>query len=540
MRGADLLVQTLKAAGVSRIFSLSGNQIMPVYDACFGHGIEIVHTRHEAAAVFMAEAHAQVSGEVGVALVTAGGGLANALGPLFTASESETPVLLLSGDSPISQDGRGAFQEMDQVPMTAPVTKLSFRPAHAGDLGVACAQAIRTAVAGRPGPVHLALAFDVLEAECGQAAVPPRSSFARVPQQLAESDARLIAQAMAVAKRPVVLCGPVMNRSRVGDLALRLADALDAPVIAMESPRGLKDPALGDIAGVLRDADLIVDLGKRVDFTLGFGSEGTFRPDAGWIVVDCNAKECDRAYRNLGARLKLAILANPVDAAMKLVDAGRSPGPGGEHGQWRSDVARRLAMRPQAGRGDAADGRITSAQLCAAVQRHVAAASSSVVVCDGGEFGQWAQAFTSADTRIVNGVSGVIGGGLCYGLAAAMARPEATVFALMGDGTVGFHLAEIETAARMGAAYVIVIGNDRRWNAEHQIQLREYGPDRLIGCELSAARYDLAAEALGGHGEFVTRGDELDAALSRAVSSGKVACVNVIIDGAPAPAGAGH
>lgn len=152
MRGADLLVEALKAAGVTRIYSLSGNQIMPVYDACFEAGVEIVHTRHEAAAVYMAEAHAQLSGTVGVAMVTAGAGAANALGPLFTASESETPVLLLTGDSPVSQDGRGAFQEMDQVPMTAPLTKLSMRPRSAGELGTAVAKAVRTASSGRPGP----------------------------------------------------------------------------------------------------------------------------------------------------------------------------------------------------------------------------------------------------------------------------------------------------------------------------------------------------------------------------------------------------
>ena len=114
------------------------------------------------------------------------------------------------------------------------------------------------------------------------------------------------------------------------------------------------------------------------------------------------------------------------------------------------------------------------------------------------------------------------------------------MFALMGDGTVGFHFAEFETAARAGTPYVVVIGNDHRWNAEHQIQLREYGSNRLIGCELSDARYDLAVAGLGGHGEYVTDPAELDAALDRAVASGKVACVNVELEGLPAPSGPSH
>ena len=135
---------------------------------------------------------------------------------------------------------------------------------------------------------------------------------------------------------------------------------------------------------------------------------------------------------------------------------------------------------------------------------------------------------------------GAIGGALCYAIAAKTAKPDMAVFALMGDGTVGFHFAEFETAARENTPFVVVIGNDERWNAEHQIQLREYGPNRLIGCGLSGARYDQAVAALGGHGEYVTELGDLDAALRRAGESGKVACVNVVMEGVPAPGGFAH
>ena len=147
---------------------------------------------------------------------------------------------------------------------------------------------------------------------------------------------------------------------------------------------------------------------------------------------------------------------------------------------------------------------------------------------------------TQGTYRLINGPSGAIGGSPCYALAAKMARPHAQVFALMGDGTIGFHLAEFETAARENVPFVAIVGNDRCWNAEHQIQLREYGPNRLIGCQLSEARYDKAVEALGGHGEFVTSLSDLDAAIARAIRSGKVACVNVLIEGQAAPTGAAH
>lgn len=537
MRGADLLVKTLAAAGVTKIFSLSGNQIMPIYDACLDANIEIIHTRHEAAAVFMAEAYAQLTGDIAVAMVTAGAGAANALGPLFTCSESETPVLFLTGDSPIGQDGRGAFQELDQVPMTAPVTKLSFRPTKSGDFGVDTARAIRVAKSGRPGPVHMALPFDLVDAEVIGEDIPQAAAFARERTVLGASDAKLITQRLAAAKRPVVICGPAMNETRNPGVLEELAEALDAPVVAMESPRGLKDPTLGDFAHALKTADLILNLGKRVDFTLNFGSADVFAAGCKWIVINAEPAERDRAHRNLENRLVACFAANPSDAVGAIIDQAKNEQ---SHAQWRREVADLITVRSYSEEDTVASGNITPAQLCAAVQRQLDKAQKSVVICDGGEFGQWAMAATQGDQRVVNGISGAIGGGLCYGLGAKQAVPDATVFSLMGDGTVGFHFAEFETAARNKDPYVVVVGNDECWNAEHQIQLRDYGPDRLIGCQLSGARYDEAVIGLGGHGEYVTDLADLDAALDRAVNSGKVACVNVQIEGIPAPSGSAH
>lgn len=533
MRGADLLVKTLATAGITRIFALSGNQIMPIFDACLDAGIEIIHTRHEAAAVFMAEAYAQLTGTVGVAMVTAGAGAANALGPLFTCSESETPVLLLTGDSPIGQDGMGAFQELDQVPMTAPVTKLSFRPTRASDFGIDTARALRVALSGRSGPVHMALPFDLVDGNASGGVLPAEVRKETMP--LPAQDAKAIAAAIAGAKRPLIVCGPAMNDTRnPGKLAI-LESALGAPVIAMESPRGLKDPALGDIGKALEQADLIVCLGKRIDFTLGFGTGKAFGDTCKWMVVQADTAERDRAHRNLGNRLTACFAADPRDSFDALITAGQ-----GGHDNWRDEVATHVARRGFSAADTGPSGRITPAQLCAAVQRQIDKAAQSVMICDGGEFGQWAQAATRADRRVLNGISGAIGGGLCYGLGARCAAPDAVIFALMGDGTVGFHFAEFETAARTNKPFVVVIGNDERWNAEHQIQLREYGPERLIGCALSGARYEEAARGLGAHGEYVAELADLDAALERAVQSGKPACVNVLIDGLPAPSGAAH
>ena len=528
MRGADLLVQTLAAAGVTRIFSLSGNQIMPVYDACLDAGIKITHVRHEAAAVFMADAWAQLTGKIGVALVTAAPGFANAVGALYTAMGSESPVLLLSGDSPVAQDGIGAFQELDQLAVSRALTKRGFRPISAHVIGEEAALAIKVAISGRPGPVHMALPFDVLNTDTAEP-LPVPEAYARTRHPLCGKSAAKIATAIADADLPVIITGPALNRTRTGDLIADLQSLTGAPVLSLESPRGLGDPSLGDLKGAFAKADLIVSLGKAIDFTIGFGGTA-FEPTAKWMVVDADADALDRARKNLGDKLQYAIIADPDDAAETIANQTGH----GDHTNWRKTVAGHVQHRASA---KPASG-ITAEDVAASVQNHMDA--NTVAIIDGGECGQWAQAGINAPARLINGPAGAIGGCLCYAVAAKQARPDAQVIAVMGDGTAGFHFAEFETAVRENAPFVVVIANDGRWNAEHEIQLRDYGPNRMIGCELSDARYDQAVAGLGGHGEYVTDKADLDAAITRALASGKTACVNVQIEGQPAPNAGSH
>ena len=159
----------------------------------------------------------------------------------------------------------------------------------------------------------------------------------------------------------------------------------------------------------------------------------------------------------------------------------------------------------------------------------------AVLVVDGGEFGQWIQAGCEADTRLINGPAGSIGSALPMALGARLAHPERTVIAALGDGTFGFHGFELDTALRYDLPVVAIVGNDARWNAEHQLQRQQYGADRAVGCELLPSRYDKLAAALGGHGEYVEQPEDLEPAIERAVRSGLPACVNVMIDGLAAP-----
>uniref|UniRef100_UPI001F0094C0 thiamine pyrophosphate-dependent enzyme n=1 Tax=Falsiroseomonas oryziterrae TaxID=2911368 RepID=UPI001F0094C0 len=207
----------------------------------------------------------------------------------------------------------------------------------------------------------------------------------------------------------------------------------------------------------------------------------------------------------------------------------RSPATG-----WAKRLREAVAWRPASWAGLAgAGGPIHPATLCHAI--NAALPAGATFVCDGGEVGQWGHAMVRSARRITNGVAGAIGVGIPFAIGARAALVAPTL-ALMGDGSFGFHMAEIDTAARHGLPVVLVVGNDSRWNAEHQIQLRDYGAKRAHGCELApGTRYDLVATALGGHGEHVERGEDLAPALARAIASGRPAVVNVVIEGQPAP-----
>ena len=237
---SQAIVEALSNHGVSVIFSLSGNQIMPIYDACIDVDIRIIHTRNEASAVYMAEAYAQMSGNIGVALVTAGPGLLNAVSALYSAARSETPVLLLSGDAALAMDGRGGFQELDQMSVTSPITKKSLRPSDPKLILSSLTDCIHTALNGTPGPVHLALAFDVLDSkETLDPILSPVLTNDTNP--MSEDDHTKVLDALRAAKRPLIITGPQANSTRQPIAFKALSDALATPLICLESARGLSD-----------------------------------------------------------------------------------------------------------------------------------------------------------------------------------------------------------------------------------------------------------------------------------------------------------
>ncbi|HET6198132.1 MAG TPA: thiamine pyrophosphate-binding protein, partial [Acetobacteraceae bacterium] len=510
VRGADIVMRTLERAGHSTIFTLSGNHIMSLFDAAIDTRHRLVHTRHEAAAVHMADAWGRLTGEPGIAMVTGGPGHANAAAALMTAQGQESPLVLLSGHTETMQLGRGGFQELRQAEMAAPMAKASWTAASVATLGADVAKAIRIARSGRPGPVHLSLPSDLLDASIGaeQVVWPEPAAFAAAPVPLNDAAADAVLAIIAGAQRPFLLAGPALASRKGRDLLARIEAATQVPTAIMESPRGFNDATLGAFADAIRRADLVVLLGKAFDFTLRFGEAPSIDAACRWVVIDPEAALVDRAIREKGERVAFGCVADTFPAGEALIRRARAKS--GE--AWFAEVRNLLTDRPASWPTLASKtpGKLHPIEVFRALRPHVAADPDTVLICDGGEFAQWGQSVLPVvPRRMINGVGGSIGSSLPMACASRVVEPRAPVFVVLGDGTFGFHMAEFETAVRCSLPFVAVVGTDARWNAEYNLQVRDYGPNRTFGCDLLPTRYDLVVAALGGHGELVQSADEL-------------------------------
>ncbi len=525
--GADLLVESLIEAGVRYLFSLSGNQIMPVFDATVGRDIGLMHTRHEAAAVHMADAWGRMTEQPGIALLTAGPGHCNAVSALYVARMAESPLVMLSGHAPLSQLNRGAFQEIDQVATVKPVTKAAWMVESADRLAGDFASAFCIAQSGRPGPVHLSLPADILIGAASHSETPDGRAEETPPSAASDTIASML-EHLASAQRPLILAGPAMARAKRWADVRELSAATGIPALPIDSPRGVNDPWLHGATNSLSRADAVLLVGKKLDFALRFGRLPFFAEDCRFMQI-----EAEKSALSDADRVVLAVHADPQATLRQLTrEALARKWP---KTSWPSEVASANNSTPPEWDSIRRSARepIHPLRICEALQPFLG--DGAIFISDGGEFGQWMQAGIKAETRLINGPSGSIGSSLPMGLGAKAAHPNRTVFVTMGDGTFGFHALEIDTAVRCSLPIVVIVGNDARWNAEHQIQIRDYGQERTVGCELLPTRYDRVAEALGGHGELVQHPEELKAALERAVASGLPACVNVMIESVAAP-----
>ena len=565
--GGDLIAEALKAHGVPRIFTLCGGHISPILAAAKARGIRIVDVRDEVTAVFAADATARLTGQPGVAAVTAGPGITNTLTALKNAQLAQSPVILLGGAAPTALQGRGALQDIDQRALVAPHVKRFLKMRRVRELAPAVAEAFELAMSGVPGPVFIECPVDLLypEAEIRKwyaeaagkgEALPDRAlrwylsrhaerMFAaadgpapgpRPPVAPRASDATLhrAAAAHERAKKPLFVVGS--QAVVVADEADQLAEALgrlDVPVYLSGMARGLlgRDHPLQMRHArrpALRESDCVLLAGVPCDFRLDYGRH--VRRGATLIAANRSAKDS-----RLNRRPDVAAIGDAGRFIRAL--AQMLPTAIGHWAEWTAalrerDTQREIEIDAQA----AVQGEFVN-PLAFFRALEAEAGEGAVFVADGGDFVASASYVLHPRgplTWLDPGAFGTLGVGAGFAMGAALTHPEdkeREVWIVFGDGACGWGLTEFDSFVRQGIPVIAVVGNDAGWTQIAREQVKMLGDD--VATVLARSNYHQVVAGFGAEGLLVQRSDEVRPALRRArelARQGKAVLVNVWLD----------
>jgi acetolactate synthase-1/2/3 large subunit len=528
LHGGRLVAKRLKAHRVSKLFTLSGGHLFSIFDGCRDEGIDIVDVRHEQSAAFAAEGWAKATRSPGVCALTAGPGVTNGMSAMASAFQNASPMLVLGGRAPAFRWGQGSLQEIDHIPFVEAVTKLARTAASTAEIPGLVDEGLRVAAEAPTGPTFLDFPLDQVfmeaEVEAGLEATLPDPAAA--PAAEGEALERAI-ELLRGAERPVAMAGTGLYWARGEEALARLCDELSVPVFLNGLARGCvpADHALffSRARGTgLKGADLALVIGVPMDFRLGFG--GAFGDDTEIVVVGSTPP--DRPHpREVAAELYGGVAAT--------LDALRSAAAGPpDRSAWTASL-REVENEKRAGeQADLTDERSPLHPLRVYYELGQVLDRDAIVIGDGGDFVSFAGRVIETyepGCWMDPGPYGCLGSGPGYALAAKLAHPDRQVCLLLGDGAFGFAGIEFDTFVRHKLPIVGVMGNNGIWALEKHPMEFLYGYS--VAAELQpACRYDEVVRALGGHGELVTKPDELRPALERAFASGKPALVNVLTD----------
>jgi acetolactate synthase I/II/III large subunit len=533
LHGGNLVAKMLKKEGVELIFSLCGGHIFPIYDGCITEGIRVVDTRHEQAAVHMAEGWARFTGKPGVAVVTAGPGLVNALPALAVAAQSAAPLVLIAGRSSLAMRDLGSMQDMDQLDLVKPLTKWARSVYQVERLPEYVATAFRQAQSGRPGPVFLEIPIDIIKQEVAEG-VKVRYPELYCPGNRISACEKAVTEAanlLAKAERPLIVAGSGTWWSAAAKELTAFAEKYNIPVYTRMMGRGAiaeDHPLAGGLYPIgLMQSDLVLILGTRLDWVLGYGRPPLFPTSLKMIQVDIHAEDIGK-NRPVDVALPgdVKTVLGQLDTALEKLELKADP-------QWPAtiQVLKNMVIDNICQEAGSDTVPIQPARLCAEVQKFMS--RDTALVVDGGDIAVFAnfslQALSPAGLQWV-GAFGHLGVGLPYAVAGKLANPDRPLILITGDGSLGMSLMEFDTAVRHKVPVVCVVSNDGGWGQIRRAQRRNYSRDRVICTDLGGNRYDRLVEIMGGFGIAVERPEEIGPALEKAFASGKPACVNVMTD----------
>ena len=534
VHGGKLAARALKEAGVECVFTLCGGHIMPLYDGCIDEGIKIVDVRHEQAAVHAADAWARCNpGSIGVAAVTAGPGVTDGVTGVANAWRANSPILVFGGQGPFENLRRGSLQEMDHIGVMRPITKYADAVYQTQRIPEYIELAIRHAVSGIPGPSYLEIPMDVFMAEVEEALAPiPRIRTASPRISPDRDEVRQAIEVLRAAQRPMLMAGTSVKWSRASAEMNRFIADTHIPTYTNGMGRGTVPPDSPEFLNrsrrkALELTDCIILAGTLLDFRMRFGQ--TIPAEAKIIQL-----EMDATLIGQNRQSDVGLVGNLSSSFELLLEEMKHRGVSIDFSGWRDElrVVEDAAEAKAQAALDSDETPIDPQRMCREVRDWLDTLGSPVVIGDGGDIVATAAKIIpvkSESSWMDPGPLGTLGVGMPFALAAQISHPDRRVVIVYGDGSFGLNGFEYDTAVRFDLPIIGVIGNDGAWGQMMRPQGAVYGWDNLHATVLNFTRYDKVVEALGGHGEYVERPEELRPALERAASSGKPALVNVKI-----------
>ncbi len=541
MSAGRAVIELLKAEGVRHIFGIVGSTFLDVLDVLHDDkSVEYVNVRHEQGGAFMADGLARVTGGLAACLVTSGPGATNLLTGIAGAYVAHSPVVAIAGGSPLGQQGRDAFQELDLVSLFRPVTKLSVQVTQASRIPDMLRLAFRTAMTGRKGPVFVDIPRDVLnDQSVSMVALAPEAYRPTRPVPPHPEAVREAARLLAQAERPLLVAGGGVTWAMGGEILARLSRTYGVPAVtaygrndAVPNDHPLYVGPLGragspEAAQACRRADLLLVVGSRLGQFTSFYDARYIQPGAAIVQVDVDERDIGRVYP-----VALGIQADAREtlaALLALLGETRArPAPDA----WQAEARELRARREARLDAEAAlDVRPVKPQRVYAELRR-ALPPDTIVTLDAGAapaYGYDRLRFTRPRTFLTPLDLGGLGFAYPAALGAKLGRPDAPALAIHGDGGFLMNAQELETAVRHRIPAVALVMNNNCWGSEKAYQRHFYG-GRYVGTDLANPRFDRYAELFGARGYYVDRPEAIADTVRAALDADQPAVVEIPID----------
>jgi thiamine pyrophosphate-dependent acetolactate synthase large subunit-like protein len=531
IRGYTLLGRAVANEGLGAGFFIMGGPINDAVKACQANGIRMVDVRHEQAAAMAAQAYARVTGRPGLCAGASGPGTINLTTGLANALVDCAPVVALGGASPVSAFGKGSFQEIDQLAIMRPVTKWAERVLDARRIPEYIHLAFRQAMSGKPGPVYLDLPGDVLYAEVNEDEVvwPKENAATKRSRPIADAETLdAVVAALEKAKKPIILSGSGILWSGASEQLQQFVEATGIPFYTTPQGRGVIPEDSEYFYGharslAFKEADFVLVVGTRLNYVFSYGAPPRFSTSATFVRIDADPAEIDTSER-----LDIGIVGDAGAVLEQLIAAAKGRIGLEKFAAWREQLGANEKSRiPKHEASLATDQMpIHPLRLCKEVRDFID--RDTILVVDGQEilnYGRQSIPSYRPGHRLNSGPFGTMGVGMPFGVGAKVAKPDHKVVVLHGDGSFGLNAMEVDTAVRHDLPMLIVISLNGGWTADPE----QVKPGRYLGY----TRFDKMFEAIGCHGEYVEKPEDIRPALERAaaaVAEGKTAIVNVVTD----------